>query len=110
VFRVCTLVLQRGAAAGLSPSQIAGVLCREGLSRSVIEKLHSNAVHLARAGASAASRSSRSSSSSSSVVSSRASHSSAGSVPLAAYMAQLECLLGEYLEEFLLDGASELLF
>jgi hypothetical protein len=78
VFRVCTLVLQRGAAAGLSPSQIAGVLCREGLS--------------------------------SSVVSSRASHSSAGSVPLAAYMAQLECLLGEYLEEFLLDGASELLF
>lgn len=87
VFRACTLTLQKGAAAGLTPSQIAGILCREGLTKSVIEKLHSNAMQLARAGAGAA-----------------------GDVrvlvvPQALYLQKLGALLDEYLEEYLLECA-----
>jgi hypothetical protein len=94
VFRVCTMVLKKGANAGLTPSQIAGVLCREGLTKSVVEKLHSNAMHLAKmqqgASASASSLKER-------------------GVDMSAYMRHMEQLLDEYLEEFLLEG-SELMY
>jgi hypothetical protein len=96
VFRVCTMVLKKGAKAGLTPSQIAGVLCREGLTKSVVEKLHSNAMHLAKmqqgvsATASASSLKER-------------------EVDMAVYMRHMEQLLDEYLEEFLLEG-SELMY
>lgn len=92
VFRVCTLTLKKCAAAGLSPSQVAGIVCREGLTKSVIEKLHSNALHLARAagggsGMDGAGRAGRDSAS------------------LAAYMRHMDALLDEYLEEYLLECA-----
>lgn len=85
VFRACTLTLQKGAAAGLTPSQIAGILCREGLTKSVIEKLHSNATQLAKAGAADAPCGRR--------------------VPQAAYLQKLGALLDEYLEDYLLECA-----
>lgn len=84
VFRACTLTLQKGAAAGLTPSQIAGILCREGLTKSVIEKLHGNATQLAKAGAADA---------------------RGGRVPQAAYLQKLGSLLDEYLEDYLLECA-----
>jgi hypothetical protein len=96
MFRVCTMVLKKGAKAGLNPSQIAGILCREGLTKSVVEKLHSNAMHLAKmqqgapASASASSLKER-------------------GVDMRAYMRHMEQLLNEYLEEFLLEG-SELMY
>lgn len=83
VFRACTLTLQKGAAAGLTPSQIAGILCREGLTKSVIEKLHSNAMHLAKA----------------STANVRA------AVTQSAYLQKLGALLDEYLEDYLLECA-----
>jgi hypothetical protein len=86
VFRACTLTLQKGAAAGLTPSQIAGILCREGLTKSVIEKLHSNATQLARAGGAAA-------------------DARGARVPQAAYLQKLGALLDEYLEDYLLECA-----
>ena len=86
VFRACTLTLQKGAAAGLTPSQIAGILCREGLTKSVIEKLHSNALQLARAGGGVDVR-------------------GAGRVELSAYLQKLGALLDEYLEEYVLECA-----
>lgn len=96
VFRVCTMVLKKGAKAGLTPSQIAGVLCREGLTKSVVEKLHSNAMHLAKMqqGASA---------------SASASSLKERGVDTPVYMRHMEQLLDEYLEEFLLEG-SELMY
>jgi hypothetical protein len=72
------------------------VLCREGLTKSVVEKLHSNAMHLAKmqqgvsATASASSLKER-------------------EVDMAVYMRHMEQLLDEYLEEFLLEG-SELMY
>jgi hypothetical protein len=88
VFRVCTMVLKKGAKAGLTPSQIASILCREGLTKSVIEKLHSNAMHLAKA-------------------SGHATAKGAGQCTddMRQYLKHMELLLDEYLEDFLLEGA-----
>eukprot|EP00879_Flechtneria_rotunda_P001456 GHRR01001610.1.p1 GENE.GHRR01001610.1~~GHRR01001610.1.p1 ORF type:complete len:608 (+),score=281.81 GHRR01001610.1:779-2602(+) len=85
VFRVCTMVLQKGAKAGLTPYQIAGILCREGLTKSVVEKLHSNAMQMAKAASSVG--------------------SSRSKAKLTLYMQHMEQLLDEYLEEYLLEGA-----
>jgi hypothetical protein len=82
VFRACTLVLQKGAAAGLTPSQIAAIICREGLTKSPIERLHSNALQLSKAGADARMPVSRS-----------------------AYLQKLGALLDEYLEDYVLECA-----
>lgn len=84
VFRVCTMVLKKGAKAGLNPSQIASILCREGLTKSVIEKLHSNALHLAKA----------------------SSQNAVGKPDdMEQYLMHMDMLLDEYLEDFLLEGA-----
>lgn len=88
VFRACTLTLQKGAAAGLNPSQIAGILCREGLTKSVIEKLHSNALQLAKVGGSGV-----------------ADVRGSAPVVLSAYLHKLGALLDEYLEEYVLECA-----
>lgn len=88
VFKVCTMVLKKGAKAGLTPSQIACILCREGLTKSVVEKLHSNAMHLAKASSGA---------------------SAGKDVQLGLYMKHMEQLLDEYLEEYLLEG-TELIY
>eukprot|EP00878_Enallax_costatus_P000279 GHUV01000350.1.p1 GENE.GHUV01000350.1~~GHUV01000350.1.p1 ORF type:complete len:646 (+),score=230.80 GHUV01000350.1:469-2406(+) len=88
VFRVCTMVLKKGAKAGLTPSQIASILCREGLTKSPVEKLHSNAMHLAKASDAAA-----------------ASAGGKRADGMELYMRHMELLLDEYLEDFLLEGA-----
>lgn len=93
VFRVCTMVLKKGAKAGLTPSQIASILCREGLTKSPIEKLHSNAMHLAKASSAA----------------NGTNGSPRGEVDMALYMKRMDALLDEYLEDILLEGA-ELLY
>lgn len=82
------MALKKGAKAGLTPSQIASILCREGLTKSPIEKLHSNAMHLAKASNAAA-----------------ANAGGKRSDDLQLYMRQMELLLDEYLEDFLLEGA-----
>lgn len=99
VFRACTLTLQKGAAAGLTPSQIAGILCREGLTKSVIEKLHSNAVQLARAAAGAGVAAAGG------VAEVRGSAGSVLPVRSGLYLQKLGALLDEYLEEYLLECA-----
>ncbi|KAF8073104.1 PI4KG4 [Scenedesmus sp. PABB004] len=96
VFRVCTMVLQKGAAAGLTPAQIAGLMCRSGLTKSALEKLHSNAVHLARAEAAAAAK----------AAGAGARRPEVG--PL--YMRHMAALLDELMEEAALDGGADLLF
>jgi hypothetical protein len=87
VFRVCTMVLKKGAKAGLNPSQIASILCREGLTKSVIEKLHSNAMQLAKA-------------------SDQAAMIGGGKCAddMGQYLKHMDMLLDEYLEDFLLEG------
>jgi Phosphatidylinositol 3- and 4-kinase len=54
VFRIATLVLQKGAAAGLTAGQIAGLLSRQGAARSTVERLWAAAQRLARARGAAA--------------------------------------------------------
>jgi hypothetical protein len=52
VLRVSTMVLQRGAAAGLTPAQIAGVVSRQdSAAPSPLEKMHAVAAALAGGGA-----------------------------------------------------------
>lgn len=49
VLRVCTLLLQRGAAAGLSPFHIGSIMCRNATRKSVLEKLEKRALQLSAA-------------------------------------------------------------
>jgi hypothetical protein len=49
VLRVCTLLLQRGAAAGLTAHQIGAIACRQAFTKSPLEKLHHRAMQLAAA-------------------------------------------------------------
>lgn len=92
VFRVCTMLLKKGAAAGLTPYQIASIMCRQGVGKSPLEKLHTNALVLAAAagGGARVRRTSR--------------LGDLASLELQAYLNQMEMLLDQYLEEFLLEG------
>lgn len=85
VLRVCTLVLKKSAARGLTPFQMGQILCREGMGKnqSPIEKLHSRA--LKKAGLR------------------NATVECWGEAEEAAYMEAMESFLDEYLEETLLD-------
>lgn len=77
--RVCTLVLKKGAAAGLTPAQIAGILSRAvPHQKSPIEKVHAVAAALAR-----------------------------GDEP--SYFKHMGALVNELLEDFVLDDAGALL-
>ncbi|KAI8468286.1 MAG: phosphatidylinositol 3 and 4-kinase-domain-containing protein [Monoraphidium minutum] len=49
--RVCTMLLQRGAAAGLTAAQIARVASRQALARSPLERMHAAAASAAAAAA-----------------------------------------------------------
>ena len=48
--QVGTLVLKLGAEKGCTPRDVGRIMCREGLGKSTIEKLHARAVELAMAG------------------------------------------------------------
>lgn len=47
VFKVCTTLLKKAAARGLSPYQIGCICSRQSATKSPLEKLHQNALHLA---------------------------------------------------------------
>jgi hypothetical protein len=93
VFRVCTMLLKKGAAAGLTPYQIASIMCRQGLGKSALEKLHANALVLAAATSGAGNR-----------VPAGSRLSELSGLEQREYYHQMELLLGQYLEEFLLEG------
>jgi len=81
VFKVCTMLLKKAAAAGLSAAQVAAIACREGMTKSALEKLHSNALQLAKA-------------------------SSGSSQNMDVYLQHMEDLIGELVDEHLLDNVS----
>ncbi|KIZ05332.1 hypothetical protein MNEG_2621 [Monoraphidium neglectum] len=87
VLRVCTMLLQKAAAAGLTPSQIAGIASRQALGRSPLEKMHGAAAALAGVGA-----------------------GGAGGFDEAAYLGYMGKLIDELLEDdFVLDNGGQLL-
>lgn len=49
ILRLSTMLLQRGAAAGLTAYDLASIMCREGLTKSPLEKLANRALELALA-------------------------------------------------------------
>ncbi|KAK9814552.1 hypothetical protein WJX72_007787 [[Myrmecia] bisecta] len=91
VLKVCTMLLKKAAAKGLTAFDIGSVMCRESLTKSPLEKLHSRAVALA---------------------SGQHEHShgkpSQGGFSQAVYLEHMGQLLDEYLaeqeEEFVLEG------
>jgi len=93
VFRVCTMLLKKGAAAGLNSYQIASIMCRQGLGKSALEKLHANALVLAAATAGAGNR-----------VPAGSRLNELSGLEQQEYYRQMELLLDQYLEEFLLEG------
>ncbi|GMH41452.1 hypothetical protein BSKO_09362 [Bryopsis sp. KO-2023] len=46
VFRVCTMLLKKCAAKGLTPKQIGQIMCRESFTRSPLEKMEKRALQL----------------------------------------------------------------
>lgn len=50
IFRVCTALLKKGAAAGLTPGEIARLMSREAFTKSPLEKLHSRALRVSALG------------------------------------------------------------
>ncbi|GBF98975.1 phosphatidylinositol 4-kinase gamma-like [Raphidocelis subcapitata] len=88
VLRVCTMVLKKGAAAGLTPAQIAGVVSREGPGRSPVERMHALAAARASAEAGGAPEAARE----------------------AAYLRHMGALVDELLaDDFVLENAGQLL-
>ena len=61
ILRVCTALLKKGAAAGLTPGAIARLMAREFLTMSPLEKLHKRAVRVASHALGAAHNASRAS-------------------------------------------------
>jgi len=49
VLSVCTMLLKKGAARGMTPFSIGNIMCREALTKSPLEKLHKHALDLAAA-------------------------------------------------------------
>ena len=49
VFRVCTMLLRKGVAAGLTARQLGEIYCRQTTSKSILEKLSNRALRLAAA-------------------------------------------------------------
>jgi len=49
VFRICTMLLRKGVAAGLTARQLGEIYCRQTMSKSVLEKLSNRALRLAAA-------------------------------------------------------------
>ena len=100
--QVGTLALKVGARKGCSPRDIGSLMSRQGLGKSPIEKLHVHAVDLAVAATEAAEhkplvlRSRRSSNAESPMA--------VDCVADEAYLHQLEALLEEYFDEYLLEG------
>ncbi|KAI8475228.1 MAG: phosphatidylinositol 3 and 4-kinase-domain-containing protein [Monoraphidium minutum] len=85
VLRVCTLLLQKAASAGLTAAQIAGVASRQALTKSPLEKMHSAAAALAGGGA-------------------------GGALDEGAYLMHMGQLIDELLEDdFVLDNGGQLL-
>ncbi|CAL8472363.1 g11906 [Coccomyxa elongata] len=78
VLRVLTALLKKAAARGMSPFDIGSIMCREGMGKSPLEKLHSRATAQAAAAGPAAS-----------------------AEPL--YLRCMDKLVDEYLEEAVLD-------
>jgi hypothetical protein len=93
VFRVCTQVLKKGAAAGLTPSQIAGIMCREFTGASPLERLSATALMLARAAAAGGSR----------VTPGCLAGDAGCPVEEKVYLSHMEALLDEDLEQFVLE-------
>ena len=49
VLSVCTMLLKKAAARGLTPFSIGNIMCREALTKSPLEKLHKHAMDVAAA-------------------------------------------------------------
>lgn len=94
VLRVCTMLLKKAAAAGLSPYQIGCIMSRQALTKCPLEKLHANAVQLAAA---------------SSFTNGFGMGFRAQQVDDKLYLDHMGKMMDEYLEEFLLEG-QELMF
>jgi hypothetical protein len=81
VLRVCTMLLKKGAAAGLTAAQIASIASRQALTKSPLEKVHAVAAALAVAAG-----------------------GTAVAVDEGAYLRHMGRLIDELLEDFVLDN------
>jgi hypothetical protein len=98
VLRVCTMVLKKAAAAGLTPAQIAAVVSRQAEGKSPLEKMHAVALALAARPGGAAFG-----------APAAGGAGAADGVDEAAYLKRMEALVDELLEDLILDDAGQLL-
>lgn len=84
VLHVCTMLLKKGAARGMTPFEIGSVMCREALTMSPIEKLDKRALSLAAADFGV----------------------TRSAVTNNQYMQHMEAVLDEYLDENVLENLS----
>ena len=79
------MLLQKGAAAGLTPYQIGTIMCRASLTKSPLEKLHANALRLSGCANGAAA-------------------AAGGAFDEPAYLNAMRRLVDDYLADAVLDG------
>jgi len=82
VLSVCTMLLKKGAARGMTPFSIGNIMCREALTKSPLEKLHKHALDLAAAHF----------------------QISKAKVTNEQYLQHMSAVLDEYLDETMLEG------
>lgn len=82
VLSVCTMLLKKGAARGMTPFSIGNIMCREALTKSPLEKLHKHALDLSAAHF----------------------QISKAEVTNEQYLQHMSAVLDEYLDETMLEG------